>query len=449
MSKIKNIIKVVASVLIFAVLFVGIDKTIGFFTNDDTLYFSRVSIKEMYKTKDIDTLYLGSSVCFYALDPEFIDKNLGTNSFNLATMHQGLDGSYALLKEADKNHDIKTVYVDLFYSIATLYENEERRDLTSVYLITDYMHPSFNKVSYAINASNDEHYFNTFLVARRNWKYLLDPAYMKEVAAKKLTKTYLTGGLIYKESKPNEYKARGFVYNYKALQTEGNFFKEGGHAPIKIERLSKDWIKALDNIIAYCDKHDIELNFIATPISNYRLMCVGNYDEYINFIKHRIEGTKANYYDFNLLREEYFPDTTTNFSDDHHMSMQGTEYFEQAFCMLMSGEATREELFYNSIEEKFALMDKNIFGFKMTKGEDYELTLTPVASLNEGEFSYYIEVQNADRELLWSYDTNKDDGIMTADHGVHFTYSDEHCVIIVQCFVDGEMRAQAAFELNK
>lgn len=445
----KKALKVIASVLIFVLLCGGINKGIGYITNDDTLYFSRVAIKEMYDTPGIDTVYLGASVAFYALDPDFIDPRLGTNSFNLATMHQNMDGSLYLLKEAYRTHHIKEAYVDVFYEIATLFEAERRKDLTSMYLITDYTKPSLDKLLYEINGSNDKHYFNTFLISRRNWNLLLDPSHIKDVVSKKLTTVYREGGLVYKETKPNEYIGRGFVQNNKKLQTEGNLFRIARHNPIDISKLSSTWVESLEEIIDFCEKHDIKLHLIATPLSNYRILSIGNYDDFIAFINHEIEGTHADYYDFNLLREEFFPDTTTSFSDDHHMSMQGTEYFEQAFCMLMSGEASREELFYDSIEEKFATMKKNVFGFVLTHGDDYDITVTPVTTITEGEYSYYIEVNDADKNPMWTFDTTVDDGLMTVNNGVHFTYGEDHCVVIVKCFVDGELKATAAFELNK
>ncbi|MBR4795623.1 MAG: hypothetical protein IK050_04210 [Lachnospiraceae bacterium] len=445
----KNALKVIASVLIFTLLCVGINKGIGYITNDDTLYFSRVAIKEMYDSEDIDTVYLGASVAFYALDPNYIDPKLGTNSFNLSTMHQNMDGSFYLLKEAYKTHHIKEAYVDVFYEIATLFEAEKRKDLTSMYLITDYTKPSLDKFLYEINGSNDKHYFNTFLISRRNWQLLLDPTHIKDVVSKKLTPEYRSGGLVYKETRPNEYVSKGFVHNNKKLQTEGNLFRTTRHNPINIDKLSPTWVKALEQMIDYCEKHDIKLHLIATPLSNYRIYSIGNYDEFIKFINHKIEGTHADYYDFNLLREEYFPDTTTSFSDDHHMSYEGTLYFEDAFCKLMSGEVSREELFYNSIEEKFATMKKNVFGFVLTHGDDYDITVTPVTTITEGVYSYYIEVQDENKNVMWTYDTTVDAGLMAPDNGVHFTYGDEHCIVIVKCFVDGEQKAQAAFELNK
>ena len=445
----KNALKVIASVVVFAILCGCINCGIGYITNDDTLYFSRVAINEMYDSEDIDTVYLGASVAFYALDPSYIDPKLGTNSFNLATMHQNMDGSLYLLKEAYRTHHIKEVYVDVFYEIATLFEAEKRQDMTSMYLITDYTKPSIDKLLYEINGSNEKHYFNTFLIARRNWNLLLDPSYIKDVVSKKLTSEYRSGGLVYKENRPNEYVGCGFVRNNKKLQTEGNLFRVTRHNPINIDRLSPTWVKALEEIIDYCEKHDIKLHLIATPLSNYRILSIGNYDEFIKFINHKIEGTRADYYDFNLLREEYFPDTTTNFSDDHHMSCDGTMYFEEAFCKLMSGEASREELFYGSIEEKFETMKENVFGFVLTYGDDDDMTVTPVTTITTGEYSYYIEVQDENKNVMWTYDTTADPGLMAADNGVHFTYGDEHCIVIVKCFVNGEQKAQAAFELNK
>lgn len=442
-------VKVILMILIFIVLFAAVNLGLGFLTNDDTLYFSRVSINEMYEDKDIDTIFLGSSVCFYAFNPEYIDEKLGTHSFNLATMHQGMDGSYALLKEAGKSHELKTVYLDLFCSIPTLYENKKRVDLTSTYLISDYMKPSIDRVKYCIDASNRKHYFNTFLLSRRNANMLLEPAAVTDLLKKKLTKTYLSGGLIYKDTKPNEYASKGYVYNYKALKTEGNLMRFGDHNPINVDKLSKDWIKAFDGIVEYCEEHNIKLVLVATPLSNFRICNVGNYDEYIDFINERIKGKDVEYYDFNLLKDDVFADTTTYYSDDHHLSLKGTKAFQSIFTDLMSGKVTRSDVMYDTVKEKFEKMTPNVFGLIVNKRDEAQLTFKPVTNITSGKFDYEVIVMDGDQNELWTFDSREDDIILGDGVTGEITYCDSgRCIVKIITYVDGELKATTIVDVK-
>lgn len=442
-------VKVIMMLLIFIVLFAAVNLGLGFLTNDDTLYFSRVSINEMYEDEDIDTIFLGSSVCFYAFDPEYIDEKLGTHSFNLATMHQGMDGSYALLKEAGKSHNLKTVYLDLFYSIPTLYENDLRKDLTSTYLISDYMKPSVNRFKYRVNASNEDHYFNTFLLSRRNSNMLLEPSAVVDLLKKKLSKTYREGGLIYNENKPNEYASRGYVYNYKALKTEGNLMRFGDHNPVDVSKLSKDWIEAFDAIVDYCETHNIKLVLVATPLSNFRICNVGNYDEYIDFINERIKGKDVEYYDFNLLRDDVFADTTTYYSDDHHLSLKGTKAFQSIFTDLMSGEVTRSDVMYDTAKEKFEKMGKNVFGLIVEKCDEAQLKFKPVTNIISGKFDYEVIVMDEDQNELWTFDSRKEDIIMNDGITGKITYCDSaRCIVNIMTYVDGELKATTIIDIK-
>jgi D-alanyl-lipoteichoic acid acyltransferase DltB (MBOAT superfamily) len=45
------------------------------------------------------------------------------------------------------------------------------------YIISDYLPFSMNKVCYLLNASQKEHYINSFIIARRSWEKMWDMGY--------------------------------------------------------------------------------------------------------------------------------------------------------------------------------------------------------------------------------------------------------------------------------
>lgn len=62
---------------------------------------------------EIENLYLGSSHVFCDLNPEILDQLTGKCNFNLSSPNQPLNGSYYLLREADKRNELSHVYLEV------------------------------------------------------------------------------------------------------------------------------------------------------------------------------------------------------------------------------------------------------------------------------------------------------------------------------------------------
>ena len=96
----------------------------------DTSY-TRIMMHQLYHpSANIDVLFVGSSHAYRALIPEIMDRELGAYTFNGGSSKQYLDGSFALIKEADKGNDLKQVCVELYYDIAETEPYAERTELT-------------------------------------------------------------------------------------------------------------------------------------------------------------------------------------------------------------------------------------------------------------------------------------------------------------------------------
>lgn len=95
-----------------AIIFLGVvalcNKILTYILIDDTDSYTRLTLHELYNQEEnIDILFLGTSHCYRLLDTSIADEIFDANTFNCGSSGQELDGSYALLIEAGKKHDLK------------------------------------------------------------------------------------------------------------------------------------------------------------------------------------------------------------------------------------------------------------------------------------------------------------------------------------------------------
>ena len=206
-----------AAVLLLTGLLV---KTCNYLLVDDTSSYTRLTMHELYETADsgenIDTLFLGSSHCFRAYDPQLFTELTGKNSFNLGSSSQNYDTSYYLLREAARYNDLKTVYLDMHYKF--LFIDKQDRDLVQANIISDYMRFSLNKLEFLLTTSETDEYTNRFLPFRRNWQQLGDLSYIRSVWEKKQAESYRNYEPVALEDE--YYAGRGFVWSDAELNAD-------------------------------------------------------------------------------------------------------------------------------------------------------------------------------------------------------------------------------------
>ena len=224
--------------------------------------------------KNIDVLFLGSSHCMRIFDCEIGDKLLQYNTFNGGTSSQFLDGSYAMLVEAGKNNTLKEVWVELYYGqLGRL--NKERTEMTATYILSDYMPFSFNKLRYLLLASSSEYYVNSFMPIRRTCENIFEEGYTKSLVNKKQEESYKNYDYV------DSYLGKGFIGSDSYIES-GTYMRLNDFWPVA--HLTEDDKENLQNIIGYCEKNRIELHFFSAPMSDFRLVSLNNYDDYVTEI---------------------------------------------------------------------------------------------------------------------------------------------------------------------
>ena len=179
----KRVIKNTISVIVAVALFIAVGIGLRYLLGDDSKTSSRIVFHELYTMdENIDTVFLGSSHVYRSIDPRVTDGYLQENTFDLATSGQRIDGSFAILKEACKYHDIKHVYLEMYnHIIWDRAQFSERDEMTSTYEVSDYMRCSVDRISLILNSSAPKYYSNAFIVARRSWEKVFDPEYIDKI----------------------------------------------------------------------------------------------------------------------------------------------------------------------------------------------------------------------------------------------------------------------------
>lgn len=392
-----RVIKSIFFILFFVFLMVSTGKLLRYILSDDTESYTRVAFHEMYEQDNIDVLFLGTSHCMHSFDPKILDERLNKNTFNAASSSQALDGSLMLLKEAAKYNDIEHVYLDLFYN-SSYDVRKERSQMTSAYIISDYLKPSLTKAAYLLKASGSEHYANSFIVARRYWKKLFEPGYVSDLMKKKNTPDYREYGYKYITHENSEYTGKGYIKNLPEVK-DWDFFDVWGCNPVSPDTFSQDYKDDLLEIIDFCKKNGIGITFINAPTSDFCLTAVGDYDDYVEWVRGIAKENGIEYYDFNLCREKYFPSSSEVFIDPVHLNHKGAQILDGSFAALVNKEVAYEDMFYDSYGEKLRDIEPTVFGvtFMNSYGEDGSIVRNcRIVSNAQDELEYSIMVLSGD-----------------------------------------------------
>lgn len=409
-------------IFIFVILFAACGKLFRFLLVDDTASFTRIMMHEFYhQDKNIDILFVGSSHCYFSFVPTITDKIFDKNTFCAGSSAQQLDASYELIKEADRFNELEHVYLEVYYGLANYSPNKERTLMTSTYIISDYMRFSLDKILFLLKASSKEHYVNSFIIARRNWENFLDPDYVMDLIQKKISPEYKNYSYDYISTGPEQYAGKGYVANNG---TAPEYFCLSCY-PMYTNGFSKDWENSLNDIITYCTQEDIPLTLLSAPIPNYSLAAMGNYDAYKEKINQIIGSRNIDYYDFNLCKEEYIPNSTSIFRDSDHLNSEGAEIFSTIFSQFCTGQIPEENLFYDSYDEKLINLAPAIFGlnYQDYPAEDSAETLirriTIVSNCPNGmEYRIIMNPEGRAQYTVQDFSKNMSFEISPDEHGV-------------------------------
>lgn len=110
-----TVLRTMVGIVLAITVFYGVAQMLNYmYVNPSDSGFQRLVLHDFYEDKGkIENLYLGSSHVYCDINPVYLDNINGGYNFNLATPSQLPNGTYHLLKEADRYNELSHVYVEL------------------------------------------------------------------------------------------------------------------------------------------------------------------------------------------------------------------------------------------------------------------------------------------------------------------------------------------------
>lgn len=406
----KKILKIISKVAIFLLLLMIINKILIFILVDDADSQFRFSMHEFYNQENIDVLFLGSSHVFCGVNPAVLEEEWGKDVYLASTSVQKPDVSYYLLNEAVKQYDLETVYLDMYYwQYRDDPDERTQYQMDYIYCVTDYMKPSLDKLKFLLDASSADFYLDSFFVPARYGDKILDLKYIEQVIKSKRSEGYQNYECP-EEIADNYYK--GFIYSGGSVENGSLICRRysGQIEAIEEEAISPYSMKYLKKIIELCDKNDIELILFSTPMTDYNVAMLENYDHYIQSVKKIAQEYKLEYYDFNLLKEEYNDYADELFLDSHHLNGNGANIFSMDLASLMMQRETEDisAYFYETIAEKHMCTSPVSYGLLLEETEE-GYRVCPVSNRSEMVLEYRIteiDAETGESHLIQEYSPN-------------------------------------------
>ena len=362
-------------VIAFLAVFWALSALVAFLLRDDSGSYGRVLLHELYEQENIDILYCGSSHVSHGIVADIADEMTGKTNFSTGTAAQSIQGTYAILKQAVKRYDIKTVFLEMEFAISTQTPPSRRDGFKSDYLVANGIKDPQIKLELLTSISTPKYYLNHFLPIGKDKYLTLNP---KSLAYR--AKSFVNGDYFrYEyESDDDEYAGRGCLLDYRVVKN-GTFSETAHESPINLSAVSEEYLATVDKIIALCKEKGVELIFYSMPCTDFYLGEKGNYDEYHALIRDFLASRGFDFYDFNLAKESYMRFEDEDFRDDNHFNAQGCKKWTRLFWEFFLNGKPKEEFFYDSYKERMAAMSPRIFGLVYDfKDDKRHLEIKPI-----------------------------------------------------------------------
>lgn len=360
----------------------------------------------------LEMIYIGTSQCYEAVNPEITEPLTGLASYNMGTNAQSLMDTERGLVTAFGDAEIKEVVLVLDYDcLIKKRDRYARPEAAFTYALNKHL-PLWEGIRNTLAFVLDPDYFGdpqslNFFFPWLNNRSNMHFEYMLENAAAKLTgRTPEADDL---NNVRNGYGYKGFkgVIDY-------NEDESVSRQKWKEEKLSERALKALERIASCCREEGARLTVIVSPVTVSAVRAYGkSYFTRLRYVKELLGGYGVEFYDFNLARPSLFERQEAYFKDWEHLNDRGAEVFSRSCARLyrMQQEGGDiEACFYDQEEYLLTLdfVDSTYLELASVPGEGIKGKARAYTG-DESAVEYEIQVQREDGsgfETIRGYDTD-------------------------------------------
>lgn len=321
---------------------------------------SEVMWTDYRQQENLDMVFIGTSLAERAFDPNYIDEQTGSNSYNMATPGQWIEESYLALQTAAEENDLDVVVFGFEYSDV---QGDDFPDPGRAFLRNKNegdLRGSLQDAVYCL--SNERCYTEKSSI---NWLFpwisnhvKADPSAIVDNMRMKVD-----GTTVYDAALANE---RDWIYYGKGY---GNYEKKlnynKGSSRIYTDAYGREdfdqgKLEVLAAMCDYCRERGIDFLVVSPPIPVFNIFEYGSkYFVQSEQLRALVESHGGEYYDLNFARPELLDVSNTDyFADYQHLNAAGGEAVSRAFVQLMEmreSEGDLGSLFYSQDEYRQAM----------------------------------------------------------------------------------------------
>lgn len=401
----KKEIIILAKIVCLLICLCCVDKLISRFVIDYSEDEFKISMDQFHSQDNIDVLFLGSSHVFCGVNPNILSEKWEKDVYLAATPVQKPDTSYYLLKEAVELYHPKTVYLDMYYWVFRENSTDERTDyyLNYFYAVSDYLNSPYDRIRCILDGVPQEEWIHAFLPATRTSNRLFDIAYIEKNLKYDYASVQIDKG---------DKGFRGVENQKDGIELTNGLLLSSQRDGLWVELVNEDELdsisekpigdyayKYLQKIIDLCSSNDIELILFCTPMTDFQVNELSNYDTYHNAVMDVATRNSIVFWDFNLANPQKVSYNEDYFLDTHHLNMDGAEAFSVQLADVYldyqkQGEIS-EHYFCDSVNDKCEKDKSRLLGTLLKKnGTAYELQ--PVKTSDSVVVNYHIYISLKD-----------------------------------------------------
>ena len=298
-----------------------------------------------YAQEELDTIFVGSSVCQQTFIPDIFDENLGVKSYNMGTPSQAMPQTMQAIKAAVEEHEVKTIIYAMGFS-SLMYEPIPEAEITfesARVRKKGGFDGVVDTVEYILSEDviSSEKSVNFLFPWLYNYETLSVETIVKNASEKlQKLKEYIQTG----KYDPTDGLKKGFrndeagVFNYDNRWIHNTYNYYG-------EEFSEEMLAEFEVMLEFCKQNEVELIVINVPHPAFDVVtCYRSYEQNECLIKSYCEKYDVDYYDFSLAKQEVFEIKQKYFGDFEHLNRAGAEVFCQQLCEFLARRVEDEDM---------------------------------------------------------------------------------------------------------
>ena len=316
--------------------------------------------EEYYQEDDLDTIFIGASFCAATFEPYIFNEQLGVKSFNLGTPLQAIGQTMSAVETVTKDFEINTIIIGMgFFSLQQgsydkaelTFERAKAEKKGGIEGILE----GFNYV-FSEEVRGTEKSIQYFLPWLYNQEEVSLSFISKNVAAKMEEVKRKEGNMVSRKG----YRYYDDIVDYKT-KWERNSYEYYS------QKLDAELMRQFAELLVICKKNAKNVIVVNTPHPTYDVVsCYETYAANEKQVNTLCESYGVAYYNFSLVKPEFFELKDEYFYDFEHLNKDGSEAFCKALCEFLERKKSGEEMesYFYTVEEYLDIHGELLEDFK-------------------------------------------------------------------------------------